>query len=208
MKTYRIETERLVIRPWSPADAPLLKEAVDRSVEYLRPWLPWARHEPQTIAEKIELLRGFRGKYDLDQDFVLAIFDREERRVLGGSGLHTRVGPHEREVGYWVRVDETGAGICTEAVRAISQVALEIEGIRRLEIRCEPENRASMRVAEKCEYRHETTLPKRMLPGLDHPRDTAVWSLFPEDLSSRSWYPLDLRAFDAVGKEIGGGDAR
>jgi hypothetical protein len=36
---YRIETERLVVRCWEPRDAPLLKEAVDASLDHLRPWM-------------------------------------------------------------------------------------------------------------------------------------------------------------------------
>src|ERR1700759_5294954 len=36
---YRIETERLVLRCWNPADAEALKEAVDASIEHLLPWM-------------------------------------------------------------------------------------------------------------------------------------------------------------------------
>ena len=91
---YRITTERLLVRCWSPGDAPLLKEAVDTSLDHLRPWLPWARHEPQTLAEKVALLRRFRGQFDLGEDFVYGILEPDEGRVLGGTGLHTRVGSH------------------------------------------------------------------------------------------------------------------
>ena len=45
---YRIHTQRLVLRCWQPTDAPLLKAAIDASLEHLRPWLPWAQHEPKT----------------------------------------------------------------------------------------------------------------------------------------------------------------
>ena len=37
MTPYRIETERLVLRCYEPDDAPLLKEAVDESIEHLLP---------------------------------------------------------------------------------------------------------------------------------------------------------------------------
>ena len=37
---YRIETGRLVLRCYEPDDAPLLKEAVDASIEHLLPWMP------------------------------------------------------------------------------------------------------------------------------------------------------------------------
>jgi RimJ/RimL family protein N-acetyltransferase len=48
---YRIETPRFVLRRWEPDDAPLLKHAVDSSIEHLLPWMPWARYEPQSLDE-------------------------------------------------------------------------------------------------------------------------------------------------------------
>ena len=84
---YRIEVDGgPVIRCWDPRDAPLLKEAVDSSLEHLRAWMPWAYDEPQEIAAKAELLRLFRGNFDLRQDYVYGIFSSDETRVLGGSG--------------------------------------------------------------------------------------------------------------------------
>jgi len=38
---YRIVTDRLVIRCYHPIDAPLLRDAVEASVEHLRPWMSW-----------------------------------------------------------------------------------------------------------------------------------------------------------------------
>ena len=46
-RTYRIETERLVIRCYEPDDAPKLHEAITRSLDHLRPWLPWVQQEPK-----------------------------------------------------------------------------------------------------------------------------------------------------------------
>ena len=102
MPVYRIETERLVIRCWEPKDAPLLKSAIDLSIDHLLPWMPWAKGEPQTLEEKVELLRMFRGKFDLGQDFILGIFNRDETEVLGGTGFHPRRGVNER---YYHRID-------------------------------------------------------------------------------------------------------
>ncbi len=90
---YLIRTERLAIRCWEPRDAPLLKEALDTSLDHLRPWMPWAADEPKPVEEKAELLRMFRGRFDLGEDFVYGIFTRDETEVVGGTGLHTRVGP-------------------------------------------------------------------------------------------------------------------
>jgi hypothetical protein len=66
---YRVHTPRLVIRCWEPADAPLLKAALDASREHLRPWMPWAADGPQRLEAQVSLLRHFRGQFDLDQDY-------------------------------------------------------------------------------------------------------------------------------------------
>ncbi|MGZ8688274.1 MAG: GNAT family N-acetyltransferase, partial [Gaiellaceae bacterium] len=65
-----IRTARLVVRCWEPADAPRLKEAIDTSLDHLRPWMPWAAAEPTTVAEKAELLRSFREEFRRGRDFV------------------------------------------------------------------------------------------------------------------------------------------
>ncbi len=46
---YRIRTERLTIRCWEPRDASLLKDALDSSLDHLRPWMPWALEEPRPL---------------------------------------------------------------------------------------------------------------------------------------------------------------
>src|SRR6476659_9682252 len=140
---YRIVTPRLVVRCWEPRDAPLLKEAIDSSLDHLRPWMPWAKHEPQTLAEKVELLREFRGQFDLGADSVYAIFDSGDQRVLGGSGLHPRIGPGALEIGYWIRADAVGRGYATESTAALNRVAFEVAGVERVEIHCAAENHAS-----------------------------------------------------------------
>ena len=110
-------TERLVVRCWEPRDAPLLKEAVDSSLEHLRPWMPWAHDEPQPLEAKVELVREFRGRFDLGQDFVYGIFSADESEAVGGSGFHTRHGEGIFEIGYWIRASRAGEGLCTEARR-------------------------------------------------------------------------------------------
>jgi len=60
--------------------------------------MPWAHNEPQTLEEKVELVRGFRGQFDTDQDYVYGIFSRDESEVLGGTGLHKRHGEDAFEI--------------------------------------------------------------------------------------------------------------
>lgn len=202
MKTYRIETDRLVLRPWSPADAALLKEAVDISIEHLKPWMPWAKNEPQTLDEKVELLRMFRGKYDLDQDHIIGIFNRDETEALGGTGFHPRLGHGEREIGYWVRADRAGQGIITESTSALLKVGFEVEGFRRLEIRCDPENVPSYSVARTLGFAHDVTLPNRSVVGHDEPREIMIWSLTGKEYAAQSARPGNVVAYDGLGRRL------
>lgn len=176
---YRILTPRLLIRCWQPQDAARLKEAVDSSVEHLRRWLPWAANEPEPLERKLERIRRWRGDFDLNLDFIYGVFDLAEARVLGGTGLHNRVGPDAREIGYWVRADCTGKGIATEFSAALTRVAFEVDKVARVEIHVVVGNGASAAVPRKLSYIHEATL-RRPHPGGGALYDTMVWTMFAE----------------------------
>jgi RimJ/RimL family protein N-acetyltransferase len=197
---YRIATERLVLRCWEPRDAPLLKDAVDSSIDHLLPWMPWAADEPQTVDEKAALLRTFRGNFDLGVDFVYGIFSRDEAEALGGTGLHTRIGPEALEIGYWIRASRAGEGLTTEATAALTRVAFELTDRERVEIRCDPANERSRAIPRKLGYVEEATLRHRL--HYPEPRDIVVYSLFREDFPSSPAASAALEAYDAIGNRV------
>jgi RimJ/RimL family protein N-acetyltransferase len=187
---YRVRTPRLLLRSWNPEDAHLL------------PWLPWAKNEPEPLDEKVTRLRTMRGKFDLGQDFIYAIFDRDDKEVVGGTGLHPRVGPDAFEIGYWIDVNHVGRGYATEAAGALTRVAFEIEGVRRVEIRCDPSNDRSSAVPRKLGYTHDATLRKRSLSTEGEERDLMIWSLLREDYATSPAASAQLEAFDALGRRL------
>lgn len=199
---YCVRTERTVIRCWNPSDAVLLKEAIDSSLDHLRPWMPWAEQEPTEVEAKVELLRSFRGRFDLGQDFTYGIFDPDEKRVLGGTGLHTRIGQGALEIGYWIRADCINRGLATEAAAALTRVAFEVNQVNRVEIHCDPSNVRSAAVPRKLGFTHEATLRQRV-PGRGGAlRDDMVWTLlrseYPESPAAR----CSIEAYDAIGARI------
>ncbi len=198
---YRIETERLVVRCYDPRDAAALKEAIDSSLEHLRPWMPWAETEPQTLEQKTELLRGFRSSFDAGENFVYGIFAGDESEVLGGTGLHPRIEPGGLEIGYWVRASATRRGIVTESTAALIRVGFETCGADRIEIRIEPGNEASFGVPRKLGFVEEATL-RRRLPGREGGplRDVTVFTMFREDFDPA--LAPNIRAFDARGEQL------
>ncbi len=200
---YRIVTERLVVRCWEPSDAPLLKAAVDSSLDHLRPWMPWAHDEPQSLEEKVKLLRTFRGRFDLGQDFVYGIFTSDEAEVVGGTGLHTRVGAEALEIGYWIRESRVRAGLATEAAAALTRVAFEICGVDRVEIRVDPANEPSAAVPRKLGFAEEARLRRRLTSGEGAaPRDAVIFSLFRDGLADAPAGSAVFQAFDAAGRRV------
>ncbi|WP_438007976.1 GNAT family N-acetyltransferase [Sorangium sp. So ce321] len=172
----RIVTARLTLRAWQPGDAPLIREAIDSSLAHLRPWMPWAVREPLPLEATVSLLERFRDDFAAGLDFHYGIFTRDEREVLGGTGLHPRIGPDAIEIGYWLREAATRRGYATEAVSSLTRVALEELGLSRVEIRCDPRNSASAAVPRRLGYRHVTTLEANALTPAGEPRDTMVWA--------------------------------
>ena len=200
---YRIQTERLTIRCWEPRDASLLADAIDSSLDHLRPWMPWAHEEPRSLEERIELLRGFRGRFDLGEDFVFGIFSRDEGEAVGGSGLHTRAGGGALEIGYWIRAGSTGRGYARETTAALTQVAFRVCGVNRVEIHVDPANEASLRIPRALGFTEEATLRRRLpsSPG-QPPRDSVVFALFVDDLPGSPVMRAELDAFDVLGRRI------
>jgi RimJ/RimL family protein N-acetyltransferase len=128
-------------------------EAINESLEHLAPWMGWAS-VPATEAGIATFLAAGEALWDERRDFGYSIVEGDaDDRVVGGCGLHGRLGPHGLEIGYWVHVGRIGRGIATDAARALTDAAFAIDGIRRVRITCAEDNVRSARVPEKLGYR-------------------------------------------------------
>lgn len=198
---YRIETKRLVVRCYNPSDAPLLADSVMESLEHLRPWMPWVYNEPEPIEAKVQRLKRFRGNFDLGQNYTYGIFNPEETRLLGGTGLHTRLGDSELEIGYWIHKDFVNRGLVTESTAALVRVAFELIHLHRLEIHCDPGNFASAAIPRKLGFTHEGTL-RAKTRFLDRWSDSMVWGLLETEYPDSPSSKVEIKAFDANGQQV------
>ena len=179
----RVLTERLLLRPYAPDDAALVKDAVDTSLEHLRTFMDWAWAAPEPVGVVRRRLRTFRDAFRHGDDWIYGLFEADGSGLVGGAGLHRRVGPEALEIGYWIRASRVRQGLATEAAAALTRLAFEWCGALRVEIHVDPANTASLAVAERLGYVREATLRKRLppiRPG-EPRRDEVVFSLLDEE---------------------------
>jgi len=166
------------------------------SAEHLKPWMPWAHDEPEPFVEKEKRLVRFRGMFDLSENYVYGIFNKEETKLIGGTGLHPRLGDNELEIGYWIHKDYVRRGLVTESTAALIKVAFEIIHIHRIEIHCDPVNIASASVPRKLGFTHEGTL-RAKTPFLDRWRDTMIWGLLDSEYPNSPSVQAQIKVLDA-----------
>jgi RimJ/RimL family protein N-acetyltransferase len=181
-----LATSRLLLRSWRKSDAPVLKVALDGNLEHLRAWLPWAMSEPSPIGVLEERLDLFASQFDAGEQWLFAIWSRSGGALLGGAGLHPRIGEDGLEIGYWLQAAATGLGFMTEAAEALTRLALQQPGIERVQIRCDPENVASAGVPRRLGYRHLRTIPNATIKPSGAPRDSMVWEITRDEVFART----------------------
>ncbi|WP_405016750.1 GNAT family N-acetyltransferase [Kitasatospora sp. NBC_00070] len=135
------------------ADADPLNEAVVANLDHLRPWMAWAAEAPTPELSR-DLAQAGVTAWDEGTDFMyLAGLDGQPGSVVGAFGLHGRIGPGALEIGYWVSAGHTRRGIATAAAARLTEVALALPGITRVEIRCDEGNQLSAAVPQRLGYR-------------------------------------------------------
>lgn len=196
---YRIVTPRLVLRCWTPADAPALQAAIRESLPDLKRWLRLVQLEPEPLEVKLARLRRWRAAFDRDEHFQYGVFPPDESSVWGAAAILPRVGPSGVELSYWLHTGCRGQGLATEAVSALVQVAFGAYGLDRVEIHCDPANAASAAIPQRLGFTHEATL-RRRLPAIDDGpmRDRMVWTLWADELPRSPAAAVAVRAFDAL----------
>jgi len=176
-----------------------LLAAIEASLSELRAFMPWS-HFPQSIGAQEERVATLREQWDGGTDFVWNIvlpIDGVEQ-VAGCVGLHPRcLNPLGREVGYWVRSDLAGRGLCTAVSRTVVLAVFEGMGLERLQVGCDVANLGSRRVIEKTGFVFEATLdnmlesapPEAVEAGWRGTGAMRLYRLIPADIPTLSWRP-------------------
>ena len=143
MHHYFLETDRLILRPLSTADAPsVFVWGSDPKVN---------RYMPYPLYTQVEKVREWLEKVEQETNLYNFGFVCKETNILFGSGS---IGAYEDsacwEVGYNLRSDYWGKGYATEAAKGMIEFAHREFGIHTFGASHAADNPASGKVLEKC----------------------------------------------------------
>jgi RimJ/RimL family protein N-acetyltransferase len=115
-------------------------------------------------------------------DLATAIVDADDGRLLGAIGLHGLDPATGRShAGYWVAAEARRRGAASRALRLLCGYGFEQLGVERIELWIDPQNAASLRVAERVGFRREGLL-RSFMPIQGERRDMLMFSLLPGEL--------------------------
>jgi RimJ/RimL family protein N-acetyltransferase len=150
-----LETERLILRPLHPADAPQMVElASDFDVAAGVLSLP----HPYALGDAEQFIARVQPATTSDADHVFALTLKPDGRWIGVIGLHEARAYRRAELGYWLGKPYWNHGYASEAARRLVRYGFEELGLNRVHAACYASNRGSARVMEKAGMTFEGTL--------------------------------------------------
>lgn len=165
-----LETERLILRPFTRDDVDLLVE-LDSDPEvmwYINRGRPTSRKEIENI-----ILPRFLEYYELFDGYgTWATIEKSTGQFIGWVSLRPKDGdpPDEPELGYRLRKSAWGQGYATEASRALIDKAFSELGARRVYAESMAVNTPSRRVMERVGLRYVRTFHEEFddpVPGTE-----------------------------------------
>ena len=148
-----LETARLIIRRWTPADAEAAF-AIYGDPEVTR-YLGGSGPDPSIEQTRAMLERVIGREARTPGLGFWAVEEKDTGRLIGGALLQSVEETPEIEVGYHFAQSAWGQGYATEVTRALVRYGFETHGLDRIIGLVFPENHASRRVLEKAGLTYE-----------------------------------------------------
>ena len=152
-----IETPRLRLRPFGPADGPFVqrlagvREIADTTLHIPHPY-------PDGAAETWINTQGER--WAAQEELVLAVTLKDGDALIGAVNLAFEPLHDRAELGYWIGVPYWRRGFATEAAGGVVDFGFKVLGLNRVQAHHLARNSASGRVMLKLGMRREGASPR------------------------------------------------
>jgi len=177
-----LEGERLTLKVTKP-DIKFATDyfnLVEKNHFHLRKWLSWEKGM-KTPEDALKYFFEKEEKTKNKEVVEYGIYFQAE--YVGSISMFNINLEHSScEVGYWITSDMAGHGIVTEAVKILEKEVFSNWQLNRIQLTCDPDNIASIKVAEKCGFLLEGLKRKDFFsPYFNHFRDTLIFSKLKSD---------------------------
>ncbi|MFI9724318.1 GNAT family N-acetyltransferase [Streptomyces sp. NPDC052396] len=188
MEPISLRTERLLLRPLTPADIPAVHAACqDPEIPRYTPVPSPYTHEDARVYIEETCPRYWRE----DTAYTFGVFTRDDNRLTGVMclvRLQLEAPERQAEIGYWTAREARGHGYTVEAAREAARWAFEDLGVERLEWVAQAGNEPSRQVALRLGFRMEGLVRALIVHGgVRH--DAWRAALLPGDLGLPSKTP-------------------
>jgi RimJ/RimL family protein N-acetyltransferase len=154
--TYpRLETERLLLRPFERADAPEVERLCsEREIAATTLNVPY----PYPRGAARDWIATHRATFERGEGVSLAAARKEDGALTGTIGMRIEPEHGRAEIGYWIGREYWGNGYATEAAAAVVRYGFGELGLNRIFAFHFSHNPASGRVLQKIGMTHEGRL--------------------------------------------------
>ncbi len=154
--TNKIETERLILRPFRLEDAPKMYENWASDDEVTR-FLTWQSH--RSICDTENIINLWLSEYNNTDYYNWVIILKRTGEPVGSiSVVKYNASAEFAEIGYCLGKYWWGIGVMTEALEAVTSYLFNRVGFSSVRAWHAVKNPASGRVMEKCGFSYEGTL--------------------------------------------------
>ena len=172
-----IETDRLLLRPFSLADSAIVQRlAGDRAIASTTLNIP----HPYEDGMAEEWIGTHQERFDQGEAVLFAIVQRADGALVGSVGLEINRRHNRAELGYWIGKPYWNQGYCTEAAIAVVKYGFEALQLNRIHAFHLRRNPASGRVMQKIGMVHEGSLRKHAKKWEEF-EDLEVYGILRED---------------------------
>lgn len=154
--TKRIETDRLLLRPFTVEDAQAMYDNWASDPEVTK-YLTWTAYQSEETAN--EILSIWTKEYEKQDFYQWAIELKNLGQPIGSiSVVEMKERALAAHIGYCIGRNWWHQGIMSEALRAVMDFLFDEVGFNRLESRHDPNNPNSGKVMMKCGMKYECTM--------------------------------------------------
>jgi RimJ/RimL family protein N-acetyltransferase len=171
---FGLETDRLLIRPWTPADRPAFIALTEdpEVMRYVHGGQPYAEDE---VDEWFKRQARQLAEHDVCMG---ALIEKSSGRLVGIAGTQPLGTTGNLEIGWWLARDVWGRGYATEAGGAAMRHVLETLGHKRVVAIIDPDNEPSKRVVGRLGMHYESRVTGEQL---GHRKPQIVVDLFAKE---------------------------